>query len=125
MSDDNEITAGGTAVHRQAMVLRQSTRYLGAVGGSSGVRDLFIRIDRHCVSYYCIVVMCHVSFYLPVCVCVCVGGCACIQSLPFNSLHYLLPHNILYIIVDLIILCTLLFLYNSSCVCALSILTEW
>ena len=38
VSDDNEITAGGTAVHRQAMVLRQSTRYNGAVGhGNNGV----------------------------------------------------------------------------------------
>ena len=46
VSDDNEITAGGTAVHRQAMVLRQSTRYIGAANGNSGVRYLYPRSDK-------------------------------------------------------------------------------
>ena len=112
VSDDNEITAGGTAVHRQAMVLRQSTRYLGAVGGSSGVRDLFIRIDRHCVSYYCIVVMCHVSSYLPVCVCVCVWV-GVLVFIRFPLILYTIFYHTTFYILSLILLSYVLF---SSCI---------
>ena len=59
VSDDNEITAGGTAVHRQAMVLRQSNRYIGGAGhGNNGVSCVCV-----CV-YMCELITLHTTAYL-------------------------------------------------------------
>lgn len=76
VSDDNEITAGGTAVHRQAMVLRQSNRYIGGAGhGNNGVSYVYKRICVH--AYLCVCV--YAYMYMRVCVYECICVCVCMR----------------------------------------------
>ena len=54
--DEDEITAGGASVHRQAMVLRQNNRFNGQRGHNNGGVRLhefrLIKSRKYLISFY-------------------------------------------------------------------------